>query len=53
MTFLEFDFPDIDDVIPFGPMSFWGAWYVDLDHYGYDVKEFWMMKRINGRRRRQ
>gem|GEM_PF-3189452 len=42
LTFLEFDFPEIDDVIPFGPMNFWGAWYVDLDHYGYDVKEFWL-----------
>ena len=42
LTFLEFDFPDIDDVIPFGPMNFWGAWYVDIDHYGYDVKEFWL-----------
>ncbi len=21
LTFLEFDFPDIDDVIPFGPMG--------------------------------
>ena len=42
LTFLEFDFPDIDPVIPFGPMNFWGAWYVDFDHYGYDVKEFWL-----------
>ena len=42
MTFLEFDFPDIDDLIPFGPMNFWGAWYMDIDHYGYDVKEFWL-----------
>ena len=42
LTFLEFDFPDIDDAIPFGPMFFWGAWYVDIDHYGYDVKGFWL-----------
>ena len=42
LTFLEFDFPDIDDVIPFGPMAFWGAWYVDQDEYGYDVKAFWL-----------
>ncbi len=42
LTFLEFDFPDIDDVIPFGPMNFWGAWYVDAGYYGYDVKEFWL-----------
>ncbi|MCD4653967.1 formylglycine-generating enzyme family protein [bacterium] len=42
LTFLEFDFPDIDDVIPFGPMNFWGAWYIDGNNYGYDVKEFWL-----------
>ncbi len=42
VPFLEFDFPDIDDVIPFGPMTFWGAWYVDIDHYGYDAAEFWL-----------
>ena len=42
ISFLEFDFPEIDDLIPFGPMNFWGAWYVDLDNYGYDVQEFWL-----------
>ncbi len=42
LTFLEFNFPDIDEMIPFGPMSFWGAWYVDAGYYGYDVKEFWL-----------
>ncbi|MCD4655067.1 SUMF1/EgtB/PvdO family nonheme iron enzyme, partial [bacterium] len=41
-VFLEFDFMDIDDVIPFGPIYFWGAWYIDIDNYGYDVKEFWL-----------
>ena len=40
VLFLEFDFPDIDDLVPFGPMQFWGAWYVDMDHYGLDVKAF-------------
>ena len=42
ITCLELDFPDIGNVIPFGPMFFWGAWYVDIDHYEYDVKEFWL-----------
>lgn len=42
LTFLEFDFPDIDDVIPFGPMKFWGAWYTETDQYGFAVKEFWL-----------
>ena len=42
IVFLEFDFPDIDDVIPFGPMMFWGAWYVSAEAYGYDVREFWL-----------
>lgn len=41
-NFLEFDFPDIDDFIPFGPMNFWGAWVVSGDQYGYDVQEFWL-----------
>lgn len=40
--FLEFDFPDIDDIIPLGPMNFWGAWYLDADTYGFDVEEFWL-----------
>lgn len=42
IDFLEFDFPDIDDVIPFGPMSFWGAWYRNENEYGFDVQEFWL-----------
>ena len=42
VNFLEFDFPDIDDFIPFGPMNFWGAWVVSGDQYGYDVQEFWL-----------
>ena len=42
VTFLEFDFPDIDAFIPFGPMNFWGAWIVSGDQYGYDVQEFWL-----------
>ncbi len=42
IPFLEFDFPDIDDMIPFGPMQFWGAWYVSADCFGYDVVEFWL-----------
>ena len=42
LTLLEFDFPDIEATMPFGPMLFWGAWYVDLDHYAYDVEEFWL-----------
>ena len=42
LTFLEFDFPNIDDVIPFGPLSFWGAWFVNMENYGYDVQEFWL-----------
>ncbi len=42
ILFLEFDFPDIDDAIPFGPMNFWGAWFKDMDNYGFDVMEFWL-----------
>lgn len=42
LNFLEFNFPNIDAIIPFGPMNFWGAWYVDNGHYGYDVQEFWL-----------
>ena len=38
---LEFDFPNIDDFIPFGPMQMWGGWYSEPD-YGYDFKDFWM-----------
>ncbi len=40
--FLEFDFPDIDAYLPFGPMQFWGAWFLDMEQYGYDVQEFWL-----------
>ncbi len=39
---LDFDFPDIDTFIPFGPMYFWGAWYKTPETYGYDVTEFWL-----------
>ncbi len=42
IPFLEFDFPGIEDLIPYGPIKFWGAWYVDADQYGYDVAEFWL-----------
>lgn len=42
LTFLEFDFHNIDDIIPFGPMYFWGAWFVDMAQFGFDVKEFWL-----------
>ncbi len=42
IVLLEFDFPDIDAFVPFGPMYFWGAYYMDAADYGYDVEEFWM-----------
>ncbi|MBN1550983.1 hypothetical protein JW979_05925, partial [bacterium] len=42
LTFLEFDFPNIDAWIPFGPMFFWGAWFLDMESWGYDVQEFWL-----------
>ena len=42
VVFLDFVFPDIDDVIPFGPMTFWGAYVVDPEDYGYDFEEFWL-----------
>ncbi len=38
--FLEFDFPDIDAFIPFGPMVFWGAWFVDMETWNYDFQNF-------------
>ncbi len=44
VLFLEFDFPDIDDMIPYGPLKFWGAWYLNANRYGYDVAEFWLDK---------
>lgn len=40
--FLEFDFPDIDAFLPFGPMTFWGAWFLDMESFGYDDQEFWL-----------
>ncbi|MCD4654579.1 formylglycine-generating enzyme family protein [bacterium] len=42
LIYLEFDFPDIDALIPFGPINFWGGWYLDNENYGFDVKEFWL-----------
>ncbi|MBN2056809.1 formylglycine-generating enzyme family protein [bacterium] len=42
VVLLDLVFPDIDEFIPFGPIRFWGAWFVDLDRYGYDVAEFWL-----------
>ena len=42
MNFLAFDFGDIDDFIPFGPMRFWGAWFLDMETWNYDFKEFWL-----------
>ncbi len=42
VVFLEFDFPQIDDYIPFGPMYFWGAWFLNEIYYGYDFQEFWL-----------
>ena len=40
--FLEFDFLDIDAFIPFGPMVFWGAWFVDMETWNYDFQNFWL-----------
>lgn len=42
IVFLEFDFPDIDAFLPFGPMYFWGAYYLHSEDYGYDVEQFWL-----------
>ncbi|MCD4654573.1 formylglycine-generating enzyme family protein [bacterium] len=42
VTLLEFFFPDFDDEMTFGPLSFWGAYYLSSDNYGYDVKQFWL-----------
>ncbi len=42
IVFLEFDFPDIDEFIPFGPMVFWGAWFLDMETWSYDFQEFWL-----------
>ena len=42
VNFLAFDFGDIDDFIPFGPMRFWGAWFLDMETWNYDSQEFWL-----------
>ncbi|MGB3976681.1 MAG: SUMF1/EgtB/PvdO family nonheme iron enzyme [bacterium] len=42
VVFLEFDFENIDAFIPFGPMRFWGAWYLDMTTWKYDSREFWL-----------
>ena len=42
VLFLEFDFENIDDFIPFGPMVFWGAWFLDMETWNYDFQEFWL-----------
>ncbi len=42
LPFLEFDFPDIDSFIPFGPVVFWGACYVDVENWDYDYQKFWL-----------
>ena len=41
VIFLEFDFEDIDEFIPFGPMVFWGAWFLDMETWNYDYQDFW------------
>ncbi|MGB4100141.1 MAG: SUMF1/EgtB/PvdO family nonheme iron enzyme [bacterium] len=41
ILFLEFDFENIDAFIPFGPMRFWGAWFLDMDTWNYDYQDFW------------
>ncbi|MGB3976411.1 MAG: formylglycine-generating enzyme family protein, partial [bacterium] len=28
--------------IPFGPMRFWGAWFLDMETWNYDFQEFWL-----------
>ncbi|MGB3976847.1 MAG: hypothetical protein WBM02_10665, partial [bacterium] len=42
VIFLEFDFENIDAFIPFGPMRFWGAWFLDMETWNYDFQEFWL-----------
>ncbi|MGB4098649.1 MAG: SUMF1/EgtB/PvdO family nonheme iron enzyme [bacterium] len=42
VVFLEFDFENIDEFIPFGPMVFWGAWFLDMETWNYDFQEFWL-----------
>lgn len=46
--FLEFDFPDVDAYIPFGPMMFCGAWFVDIETWNYDYKQFWLATHAPG-----
>ncbi|MGB3975589.1 MAG: SUMF1/EgtB/PvdO family nonheme iron enzyme [bacterium] len=41
ILFLEFDFENIDAFIPFGPMRFWGAWFLDMESWNYDYQDFW------------
>ena len=41
VIFLEFDFENIDAFIPFGPMRFWGAWFLDMESWNYDYQDFW------------
>ncbi|MGB3975587.1 MAG: formylglycine-generating enzyme family protein [bacterium] len=42
ILFLEFDFENIDEFIPFGPIVFWGAWFLDMDTWNYDFQDFWL-----------
>ena len=42
ILFLEFDFENIDEFVPFGPMVFWGAWFLDMNAWNYDFQEFWL-----------
>ena len=42
LPFLEFDFPDIDEFIPFGPVVFWGAWFMDMQTWNCDFQNFWL-----------
>lgn len=39
---LAFTFPNIDEIIPFGPLYMWGAWFQERDNQGIDVVEFWL-----------
>jgi len=42
VTLLEFIFPDISEYDSFGPIVFWGAWYVDSNSFGFDRDIFWL-----------
>ncbi len=42
ITLLEFDLPDVDGVVPFGPMYFWGGWFENAGNNGFDVRAFWL-----------